>query len=61
MTEDVLSVDLVELPMRIGKNNNRCFKDYLVQLQISPQVKCKKLIEVQPILIYRVCTQVSSR
>jgi len=54
MTEDIISVQLVELPMRIAKNSCRCFKDYLIQLKISEVVRCKKLIEVQPLLTFRV-------
>jgi hypothetical protein len=53
MTEDVISVDLNELPMRIAKSSPKCFKDYLVIIHISANVS-KKLLEVLPILTFRV-------
>lgn len=54
MTEDVISVDLNELPMRIAKSTSKCFKDYLVMVHVSANVSCKKLLEVLPILTFRV-------
>lgn len=40
--------------MRIAKNSSKCFKDYVIQLKINEAVRCKKLIEVQPLLTFRV-------
>lgn len=54
MTEDVVSVDLNELPMRIAKSSTKCFKDYLIMVHVSANVSCKKLLEVLPILTFRV-------
>lgn len=54
MTEDVISVDLNELPMRIAKSSAKCFKDYLIMVHVSANVSCKKLLEVLPILTFRV-------
>lgn len=54
MTEDIISVDLNELPMRIAKSSPKCFKDYLVVIHVSANVS-KKLLEVLPILTFRVC------
>lgn len=56
MTEDVISVDLNELPMRIAKSSAKCFKDYLIMVHVSANVSCKKLLEVLPILTFRVIT-----
>ncbi|CAD8164469.1 unnamed protein product [Paramecium pentaurelia] len=54
MTDDVISVDLNELPMRIAKSSSKCFKDYLVMVHVSANVSCKKLLEVLPILTFRI-------
>lgn len=50
----MISVDLNELPMRIAKSSTKCFKDYLIMVHVSANVSCKKLLEVLPILTFRV-------
>lgn len=54
MTKDVRSVDLNELPMRIAKSSNKCFKDYVLLIHVNSNVTSKKLVEIIPILSFRV-------
>lgn len=54
MTKDVRSVELNELPMRIAKSSNKCFKDYVVFIYVNSNVTSKKLVEIIPILSFRV-------
>lgn len=54
MTKDVRSVDLNELPMRIAKSSNKCFKDYVILIYVNSNVTSKKLVEIIPILSFRV-------
>lgn len=57
MTKDVRSVELNELPMRIAKSSNKCFKDYIVFINVNSNVTTKKLVEIIPILSFRVYIQ----
>ncbi|CAD8212199.1 unnamed protein product [Paramecium octaurelia] len=54
MTKDVRSVDLNELPMRIAKSSNKCFKDYVILIHVNSNVTTKKLVEIIPILSFRI-------
>ena len=54
MTKDVRSVEINQLPMRIANNSNKSFKDYLILIHINSTVTNKKLVEIIPILSFRV-------
>ena len=35
MNDDILIADLIDLPNRISKNKNKCFKDYLIKIYLK--------------------------
>ncbi|CAD8050522.1 unnamed protein product [Paramecium sonneborni] len=54
MTKDVRQVELNQMPMRIAKSSNKSFKDYLILIHVNSNVTSKKLVEIIPILSFRI-------